>query len=273
MAQRMIEAGLAVVEREGLGLSLDRLGLEQVIAEAGVARASVYRRWPHRDAYLSDLLVALAQANRLDQAGAEASRTAIAEVLQGVDLATALRAPQARRDVLVAALRASAEAELAGFVASRRYHQHLALMATAIGMPDGDLRATVTGALAAAQHRLSHERAHVLAGLAELIGYRLSAPLRGEEGFQVMSVASGAAMQGLVVGALADHACADARFTAAAFGSAQVAEWSVGSYTLVGVILGFIEPDPEVVWDGQRIALVSHRLSLPGLGLDGLDPL
>jgi AcrR family transcriptional regulator len=126
----MIEAGLKVVEREGLGLSLDRLGLEQVIAEAGVARASVYRRWPHRDAYLSDLLVALAQSNRLDEAGAEASRTAISEVLRGLDLHIALGDQQARRDLLVEALRASAEAELAGCGAARRDHRQRALMAT-----------------------------------------------------------------------------------------------------------------------------------------------
>jgi AcrR family transcriptional regulator len=266
----MIEAGLKVVEREGLGLSLDRLGLEQVIAEAGVARASVYRRWPHRDAYLSDLLVALAQSNRLDEAGAEASRTAISEVLRGLDLHIALGDQQARRDLLVEALRASAEAELAGFVAARRYHRHLALMATAIGLPDGELRGAVSAALAAAQRLLTSQRAHVFAALTELIGYRLRAPLDGDHGYQVMSAASGAAIQGLVVRAVADHSTDESLFTAHAFGSSQAATWSVGSYTLVSVILGFIEPDAEVVWDGRRIGWVAHRLTLPGLGLDGL---
>src|SRR5674476_636519 len=59
--QRMLEAALALVESQGLTVSLDHLSLENVIARADVSRSSAYRRWPYKDLFLADLLVAVAR--------------------------------------------------------------------------------------------------------------------------------------------------------------------------------------------------------------------
>lgn len=257
----MIRTGLQRLDRDGLSLSLEHLSFEQIVAEAGVARASVYRRWPHKDLYFSDLLVALAQAHHLDPSPAGIAGAA-EELLR--DLATEqradLREEQTRRDLLVTALRVSVEAELAGFVSAARYHRHLALMATALGLPDGPLRRDVTAALATAEQRFTQLRAAVYADVVPLMGFRLRTPVPGPAGYLLLSAATGAAMQGMVVKLLADPQYGGGGFEAAAFGATRVQRWTLGGYVVLSALFAHIEPDPTVLWDDTRVAAVTRAL-------------
>ena len=42
-------------------MSLDHISLEDVIRDAGVSRSAVYRRWPYKDLFFSDLVKELAK--------------------------------------------------------------------------------------------------------------------------------------------------------------------------------------------------------------------
>ena len=50
----------AMVHRTGLTVSLDHISFEDVIRDADVSRSSVYRRWPYKDLFFSDLVKELA---------------------------------------------------------------------------------------------------------------------------------------------------------------------------------------------------------------------
>lgn len=54
--QRMFDAAARRIHRDGLSATFDQLGFEDIIVEAGVSRSTVYRRWPNRDSFYSDLL-------------------------------------------------------------------------------------------------------------------------------------------------------------------------------------------------------------------------
>ena len=58
--RRMLGAALAVVGRTGLTVSLDHLSFEDIIRDADVSRSAVYRRWPYKDLFFSDLVKQLA---------------------------------------------------------------------------------------------------------------------------------------------------------------------------------------------------------------------
>src|SRR6516164_8119090 len=59
--QRMLRAAVAMVSRTGLTVSLDHISFEDIIRDAGVSRSAVYRRWPYKDLFFSDLVRQLAR--------------------------------------------------------------------------------------------------------------------------------------------------------------------------------------------------------------------
>ena len=58
--QRMLRAALAMVNRNGLTVSLEHISFEDVIREADVSRSSAYRRWPRKDLFFGNLVLELA---------------------------------------------------------------------------------------------------------------------------------------------------------------------------------------------------------------------
>src|SRR6516162_3390240 len=58
--RRMLQAAVAMVHQTGLTVSLDHIIFEDVIRDADVARSAVYRRWPYKDLFFSDLVKELA---------------------------------------------------------------------------------------------------------------------------------------------------------------------------------------------------------------------
>ena len=74
----MLQAAARMVSSAGLTVSLDHISLEDVIRTADVSRSTVYRRWPHKDLFFSDLVKELARTatptiladeSRADQGG------------------------------------------------------------------------------------------------------------------------------------------------------------------------------------------------------------
>ncbi|HEX6336829.1 MAG TPA: hypothetical protein VFZ85_07745 [Jiangellaceae bacterium] len=246
---RIVDAAVAHLYERGVTVALDGISLEEAIAASGVSRATAYRRWPNRTEFLREVLVRVVRAARLEPEGHEelgAIRELVAE--QRERLAT----EAGRRTLAVESLRIAVDADFRRLSSSREWRNYLALRATCDGLPDGELRSTVTGELRAAERAFARHRASVYAQLPQLLGYRLVPPLTGEFGFTMMAETMGALMTGLVVRAAIGEETPP--FCARGFGSSVESEWTTASYSLVAALLTYLEPDPTVDWDDERIS-------------------
>lgn len=245
---RVVQAAIRRIHERGISVGLDGISLEDAIASSGVSRATAYRHWPSRADFLRAVLVQIVRETRLEPEGSE-EIGAIREFVKDrrEDAAT----EPGRRTIVVESLRIAVDADFRRLASSREWTDYLALRATCTSLPEGELRETVTSEIASAERRFVMHRASVYSRLPELMGYRLSPPLIGQRGFEVMAEAMGALMTGLVV--RASVAPNGVPFRARAFGSSVSAEWTSTSYALVAAFLSFLEPDPEVEWTTDRV--------------------
>ena len=278
----MLDAALARIEAQGMTVSLADVGMEAVIAEAGVSRATAYRRWPSREAFLADVLVETVRRTSLIPE-TEQDLVRLLEVVD--DHRAGLGSEQGRRDLVVEALRVSVDLDVRRIVASPRWRTFVSLAATYQGLPEGAVREAVGSALLAtapqpspdtddveavreavgsalaeAEEAFVARRAEIYANLVGLIGYRLAPPLQGDDGFRALSGATGAMMTGVVLRALPRPAWLDERHTARLLGASREAPWSEPERLLVGLLLSHLEPDPDLAWDDATIEGLLARL-------------
>lgn len=258
IAGRMLDVAVARIRDEGMSVSLDRIGMEAVIKEAGVSRASAYRRWPSREDFLADVLVETVRSTSLiPETESEVSQL-VGPIAQHADrLSTA----QGRRDLVVEGLRVSVDADVRRIAASPAWRTYLALSAAYPGLPEGSVRDQVRDALAETEAGFTERRAAIYANLAALIGYRLAPGLQSDTGFRHLSVAAGTLMTGLVVRTLRQPEWLDEREEATLFGASAPAPWSSAERQVVGLLFSHLEPDPDVDWSEASIEATRARFA------------
>ena len=254
--RRMLAAAVRMVHRTGLTVSLDHISFEEVIRDADVARSAVYRRWPYKDLFFSDLVKELAKEAippALLDDEYELIRRVVAEHLDWLDT------PELRASLVSELFRRAALLDFEAFCGSTEWRTYFALHATFLSLADGELREEVQAALARSeQARL----ARIVQGwqrLTGLLGYRV----RPESGATLDTVVTliDATMQGIVMMALAIPGMATHRAFAAPFGAAAPQEWSLAALGTASIAAAFLEPDPAIEWDSERIAHVRHALT------------
>ena len=253
--QRMLQAAVAMVNRTGLTVSLDHISLEEVIRDADVSRSAVYRRWPYKDLFFSDLVKELAKNATpaiLDDE-LELIRRIVAERLDWLDT------PELRHGLVIELIRQLALLDFQALYGSARWRTYLALHATFLSLADGQLRDQVQAALAQSEHDHRARVAKAWELLAGLFGYRL----RPELGvtFETLAALLDATMRGLVVMALSMPELAAQRTPASPFGAATTDEWSLPALGIASTASAFLEPDPGLKWNDERIARVRQALS------------
>ena len=98
--------------------------------------------------------------------------------------------------------------------------------------------------------------------LAGLLGYRLRPELHAT--FEMIARLASATLRGLVIMALSTPDIASRRIQARPFGSARTAEWSQPAITAASIAFAFLEPDPTIEWNDERLANVRHALKSLG---------
>lgn len=223
--------------------------MEDLIRDAGVSRTSSYRRWPTKDRFAADLLLAIAERTQLtdDLSGyVAAARTLPVDLFSGLDT------EQGRRDLVVELMRVVTVADFTMALASAPWRSYLVLRAAHGGLPDGELRTRIADALRATERGFQARRADVLRHGAGLMGYRLRDP--GTIDWATLAVLTSASFTGLLVQALSDPDAVLAEQPRAAFGSSRTAPWSAATLASTNLFFGATEPDPDVSWDAPRIA-------------------
>ena len=253
--RRMLRAAVAMVNRTGLTVSLDHIGLEDVIREADVSRSAVYRRWPYKDLFISDLVRQLAT---------NATPTIVADEVAMIRQIAAghldwLGTPELRHALVMELLRQLPLLDFQTLYSSAGWRTYLALHATFMSLADGELRDEVGAALAQSEREHRARVAQAWEQLTGLLGYRL----RPEAGvtFDIVATLLDAAIRGLVIMALPTPGIAAHRVRAWPAGAVASAEWSLPALGMAGLAAAFLEPDPAVEWDSERIARVGRTLS------------
>jgi AcrR family transcriptional regulator len=253
--RRMLQAAVAMVSRTGLTVSLEHISFEDVIRDAGVSRSAVYRRWPYKDLFFSDLVKELAQ---------KATPTIVSEELSLIKRVAAerldwLETPELRQRLVVELLRRLSVLDFQTLYGSPEWLTYLALHATFLSIADEELRDQVQAALARSEHDHIARVASAWERLTGLMGYRLRPELGAS--FETAATLVDSAMRGLVITALSVPEVATYRALARPLGAASTDEWSLPGLALASIALAFLEPDPAVEWDAERIARVRQAMA------------
>jgi AcrR family transcriptional regulator len=250
----MLRTAVAMVRRDGLTVSLDSISLEDVIRDADVSRSAVYRRWPYKDLFISDLVKELA-------------KNATPEIVDGelelmrrilADHQDRLGTPELRHGLMVELFRQLALFDFETMYSSPGWRTYLALHATFLSLADGTLRDQVQAALAESERVQNMRVARAWRELTAIFGYRLK-PGSGVT-FETLATLLGATLNGLIIKALSTPGVAGHRVPACPFGAVTEQEWSMPALGLGGVAAAFLEPDPEIEWDERRLTRIHEAL-------------
>jgi AcrR family transcriptional regulator len=247
----MLDAALAMVHRDGLTVGLDHIGFEDVIHRAGVSRTAAYRRWPYKDLFFGDLLRELAQGTA---PAAAITEETVLRLLGSVVAGRGeeLASPHGRHHLITEMLRVSAGSDFEAIHDSAEWRTYLALQATFLSLPDGDLRDDVQDALARSEARFVERVARGWEQIAGAMGYRLRPDAGGS--FTIIATLAGAMMRGLVLMALSDPELPARRVSADPTAAGARADWPLIGLAAAAIAGTFLEPDPDVTWDDGRVA-------------------
>ncbi len=260
--RRMLDAALAMVHRTGLTVSLEHISFEEVIRDAGVSRSAVYRRWPYKDLFFSDLLRELARAAApaatvSEETGKEMLRKVLAA--HRGDLASA----KDRHDLVTEMVRLAAVADFEAVYSSTEWRTYLALHATFLSLPDGALRDEIQVALARSEQAFIDRIARAWERAVVVLGYRLRPETGGS--FATIATVISATLRGMVTMALSNPELVTRRVEANPTGASTSADWSLIGIAAASITTTFLEPDPSVEWDERRLASLRELL---GVDLD-----
>jgi AcrR family transcriptional regulator len=261
--ERMLRAASAMIERSGLTVSLDHISFEDVIQQAAVSRSAVYRRWPYKDLFFSDLLKELARAARpAAVSGFETTVPLFRRIaLEHLDW---LETPELRHNLVLELMRQGALNDFETMFGSTEWRTYLALHATFLSVADDDLRRELQEALGQSERAFIARISAGWAQLAGLFGYRLRPELGAT--FETIATLASATLRGLVIMALSTPEIASRRLLARPFGAVEAAEWSEPALTAASIAFAFLEPDPTTEWSDERLANV--RQAIERLGAD-----
>lgn len=256
LRRRMLDAAQRLVEEDGgLTVSLENLGMDRVIKEAGVSRTSVYREWPNKEAFYVDLLCDMAGPGwqgtaAFDAETMELARNIVAEHLDSLQTA------EGRERLLHEVIRVAAKRNFDAITASTQWRTYVALTATALGLPDPEARGRVQAGLQSAEHYFLRNMTQFYDDMATLLGYKLRPFV---DDYEIVAAVGGSIVEGLALRQmLVPDIIARPVIMPDVDGDK---EWHLAALAFLQLILGMIEPDPDY---DPSTALVSYLKRLSG---------
>lgn len=252
---RMLRAGVTMVQEAGLTVSLAHLRYEEVIVRADVPRSAGYRAWPTKEEYFDDLLRELAGAAWGGTAAFDEGAVAQA-VMTLNERSDLLATPEGRRIAWMVAARESAEENLRRLTGKTQWRTYVTMVATILSLPEGRLRSEVQAILQDSEKRFLEQMAGLYAGLGQQVGFRLR-PETGND-FTLIGALGAALVEGLGLRMVLSPDRVTNTFRAESFGPGAPDVWTPVSFALVAIIDSLIEPDPD--FDESTVPMLQQQL-------------
>lgn len=234
---RALLLGVAVerVEAEGLRLDYANIELEDLIRAAGVPRSTVFRIWPHRMAFVADLVRALFEADPGFDTGFDAETLHLLEQAVAAD-PDAVSTAEGRQIALRDAVRATVAHNVVtveNTVAWRAYRTMSAALSSGNAVPGGD---EIRALLSEIEDRYLCRMAEVYRGLNAAFGLRMRDGVTERD----LAVAIVAMIDGM-----SDHRRIDPHGIdaprAVVLGSEGVCDWHLAAIAVYGIYTAFTE--------------------------------
>ncbi|MCI9888747.1 hypothetical protein JT358_09780 [Micrococcales bacterium 31B] len=253
--RRMLEAARNRVDREGLSVSFDALGYEELISDAGVARSAAYRKWPSRELYYADLMRELTRLPHPFAGTVSALWSSHAERLLD-ESPDVLRRDQGRRQFFVEFLRRTCDALMQEARTGVSWGNFRALqVARKTLTPGSELLHDVTEGLEASVQAFESELGECFAALLTLCGVQL------REDFDYFTTAHLARVVPEMLDGMLDHCTAyprplNERFVMDPLRTGRREEWQLSTLGIVNAIVLYVEPSREAPaeWGGEERA-------------------
>jgi AcrR family transcriptional regulator len=243
VARKMLDVAAELIEaRGGLSLSLEHINLEEIIQRAQVPRTSVYRIWPTKDHFLTDLMARLAGPDWHGTA-AFSEETIEIVVKMYLDHWDELDTVDGRRRALREMVRAGASENYRHLCESRDWKTYVALIAT-LDATDGGRRSTLQEALQKSESAFVSRMSDFYSLLAPAVGLRL----RPGVTYEHLAVLGAAVVEGL---ALYQGLRDEAALSLPATGEDQ--SWSLPAIGFLSVVDMIAELVPAAEWSRPNL--------------------
>jgi len=256
--KRMLDTGVQIARDQGLKVSFDLLRLEDVIAEAGVSRSAVYKRWPRKEQFYSQVLLRLA-----GEAHPALAAYDVGTELTAIDVALAhldwFATPKGRHKLFVEMCREGALQNFTVLRERKEWQVYMALHATLSSLPDNRFQDAMREALRASEEAFIDKMSDFYIRMIEVLGYRMK-PAVGDVGYAEFAALGAAIVEGLVMTSSATPMLSEQRFMIDPFGTGELVDWSYPALGFTSIALALVEPDPTVRWDAARISAIEPLL-------------
>lgn len=258
--ERMLEAGARMVRESGLRISFDLLRLEDVIAHAGVSRSAVYKRWPRKELFYSELLLRLAGAVHPATAAFDLG-TPVAIVRVAHEHSNWFRTAEGRHRLLIEMCRLGA---LQNFEALRErpdWRIYMTIHSALLTLPDNSYRAALESVLANSEREFAQKMAGFYSVLMNMLGYRFKDD-SGNFGMLELAALGATAVEGVVLTSGATPDLATRRFLLDPFDTGRHQDWSYPAISFTGLVTSLIVQDDLTAWSEEKMVETEIQLNM-----------
>lgn len=260
---RLLETGRSLIQDTGLTVGMDHLRYEDVIARAGVPRSAAYRAFPTKDLFHAALLCTLTDASWAGSAAFDAETITIA--LRTVyERRDELHTSEGRRAVFLDTCRRAAMRNIDSLIHSVPWKTYIALNATLLSMPDGELRDQLAESLRLAERSFVTRMAGFYEAMSGVVGRRLRPEYEGDH--SRLAALGSAVLEGLGLRNALDPEVTATRYTTTRFDIRAAgadrdpgpvdehgtALWTLAAIGYTAIVEAVSEEDPD--WDPSRLA-------------------
>ena len=240
LRRKMLDAAQRLLDQAGgLSVTLEDLGLDKVIKEAGVSRTSVYREWENKEEFYIDLLCDLAGPSWQGTAAFDEQTILLARNVVTDDL-SALASAEGRRQLLIKAVNVAAEQNYRAVITSIQWRTYVTLTATVLSIStESSGRARIEQALRRSEAFFLGKMADFYSDMAIVLGLRLRSYVPS---YELLAAAGAAVVEGLALRQTLMPELVNQRIV---IREGELAGgWHLAALGFLGVFDGMVESDP-----------------------------